>query len=75
MENGRKGCINRDINGCMNMKKLFNHYVKKGEWLERYKRGVDLEEEKIKDANPVHQEKEGLTASNSVKPVKVQLHH
>jgi hypothetical protein len=72
MENGRKGCINRDINGCMNMKKLFNHYMEKGEWLEKYKRGVELE---IKDANPVHQEKEELTVSNSVKPFKVQLHH
>ena len=38
MENKRKGCINRDKNGCLNIKKLFDYYMKTGERPEKYKR-------------------------------------
>ena len=47
MENNRKGCINRDYNGCLNMKKIFNHYMKTNERPLKYCRGYDL----IKDTN------------------------
>ena len=38
MENKRKGCINRDKNGCKNIQKVFNHYIETGERPEKYKR-------------------------------------
>ncbi len=38
MENKRKGCINRDKNGCKNIQKIFNHYIETGERPEKYKR-------------------------------------
>jgi len=31
MENNRKGCINRDKNGCKNIQKVFNYYMETGE--------------------------------------------
>ena len=38
MENNRKGCINRDKNGCKNIQKVFNHYMETGERPEKYRR-------------------------------------
>ena len=38
MENERKGCINRDKNGCKNIQKVFNRYIETGERPEKYKR-------------------------------------
>ena len=38
MENNRKGCINRDKNGCKNIQKVFNSYMETGERPEKYKR-------------------------------------
>jgi hypothetical protein len=38
MENNRKGCINRDKNGCKNIQKVFNFYMKTGERPEKYRR-------------------------------------
>jgi hypothetical protein len=38
MENNRKGCINRDKNGCKNIQKVFNCYMETGERLEKYRR-------------------------------------
>lgn len=43
MENKRKGCIDRDINGCLNIKKLFKYYIKTGERPLRYRRGLKLD--------------------------------
>ncbi len=43
MENNRLGCINRDLNACMNIKKLFKHYLKNGDRPLRYQRSYDLE--------------------------------
>ena len=42
MENNRKGCINRDKNGCKNIQKLFNSYMLSGERPERYRRGYSI---------------------------------
>ena len=44
MENGRKGCINRDYNACYNMIKIFEYYILTGDRPERYKRSFKLEE-------------------------------
>ncbi len=44
----RIDCINRDYNGCLNMRKIFNHYMKTGERPLRYRRGYVLE----KASNP-----------------------
>ena len=44
MENGRKGCINRDYNACYNMIKIFEYYILTGDRPERYKRNFKLEE-------------------------------
>jgi len=38
MENNRKGCINRDKNGCKNIQKVFNSYIEIGERPEKYRR-------------------------------------
>ena len=38
MENNRKGCINRDKNGCNNIQKVFKSYIETGERPEKYKR-------------------------------------
>jgi hypothetical protein len=38
MENKRKGCINRDKNGCKNIQKIFVHYLKTGERPLNYQR-------------------------------------
>ena len=54
----RIDCINRDYNGCLNMRKIFNHYMKTGERPLRYRRGYDL----LKDTNP--------SASSSIQPKK-----
>ncbi len=39
MENNRLGCINRDINGCLNMKKLYEAFLRGEERPLRYRRG------------------------------------
>jgi hypothetical protein len=49
MENNRKGCINRDLNGCLNIKKLFTHYLNTGERPLKYCRNYNLK----KDTNPL----------------------
>ncbi len=38
MENKRKGCINRDKNGCKNIQKIFAHYLNTGERPLNYRR-------------------------------------
>jgi hypothetical protein len=38
MENQRKGCINRDKNGCKNIQKVFKCYMETGERPEKYRR-------------------------------------
>jgi hypothetical protein len=43
MENNRKGCINRDNNGCKNIQKVFNSYIETGERPERYRREYKLQ--------------------------------
>jgi hypothetical protein len=43
MENNRKGCINRDKNGCKNIRYVFNYYKKTGKRPERFRREYKLE--------------------------------
>jgi hypothetical protein len=43
MENQRKGCINRDKNGCLNIKKIFDSYIKDGKRPLRYQRSYKIE--------------------------------
>ena len=61
MENTRRGCINRDYNGCLNIKKVFDCFMKKGERPQRYCRGFDLTE---KDTNPSHEVSNGVMPYN-----------
>ena len=42
MENNRKGCINRDKNGCKNIQKVFNSYMETGERPEKYRREYQI---------------------------------
>ena len=42
MEKNRIGCINRDRNGCLNIKKLFDCYVQTGKRPLRYTRGFKI---------------------------------
>ena len=43
MENNRLGCINRDKNGCKNIQRIFEYYMKNNERPENYKRGHTIE--------------------------------
>ena len=43
MENNRLGCINRDKNGCYNIKKLFYSYITSGIIPEVYRRGYKID--------------------------------
>jgi hypothetical protein len=43
MENNRKGCINRDKNGCKNIRYVFNYYKKTGKRPEKFRREYKLE--------------------------------
>lgn len=43
MENKRKGCVNRDKNGCKNIQYVFNYYKKTGKRPEKYSREYKLE--------------------------------
>ena len=43
MENNRKGCMNRDKNGCKNIEKVFKSYMEKGERPEKYRREYKLQ--------------------------------
>jgi hypothetical protein len=43
MENNRLGCINRDKNGCKNIQKVFEYYMKNNERPENYRRGQILQ--------------------------------
>jgi len=43
MENNRLKCINRDKNGCYNIKKLFDTYMTSGNRPERYRRCVKID--------------------------------
>jgi len=49
MENNRKGCINRDRNGCKNIQKVFVSYMDTNERPEKYKR----EQQKLPTAEKV----------------------
>ena len=43
MENNRKGCINRDKNGCKNIQKVFKSYMETGERPEKYRREYKIQ--------------------------------
>jgi len=43
MENKRLGCINRDRNGCKNIKKVFNFFIENNDRPEKYKRSYQIE--------------------------------
>ena len=43
MVNNRKGCMNRDKNGCKNIEKVFKSYMEKGERPEKYRREYKLQ--------------------------------
>jgi hypothetical protein len=48
MENKRLGCVNRDKNSIMNMKKITDYFLEHRDRPERYKRGFDLDNKKSK---------------------------
>ena len=71
MENNRKGCINRDYNGCLNIRKLFNCYINNENRPLQYSRGYNLE----KNTNPSLDVSNGIRlGDNSIIQI-VQLHH
>jgi hypothetical protein len=43
MENNRKGCINRDKNGCKNIQKVFKSYMETWERPEKYRREYKIQ--------------------------------
>ena len=68
MENNRKGCINRDKNGCKNIRYVFNYYKKTGKRPERFRREYKLE----RMDQPLKPEKEEVVKCVSM-PEKVLL--
>ena len=70
MENTRKGCINRDYNGCINIRKLFNSYMKDEPRPQRYCRGYE-----IKTTNPCKKVSNGSRLEDKKEKVqRVHLH-
>ena len=69
MENNRKGCINRDKNGCKNIRYVFNYYKKTGKRPEKFRREYKLE----RIASTTETVKWRL--SSVLMPEKVFLHH
>jgi len=45
MKNNRLGCINRDYNACLNMKKIFKYYMKNNKRPIKYQRGYNIKKE------------------------------
>jgi hypothetical protein len=43
MEKNRLGCINRDKNGCKNIQKIFEYYIKNNTRPENYRRGQAIQ--------------------------------
>ena len=56
MENNWNRCINRDYNGCLNIKKIFDSFMKDGTRPQRYCRGYNL----IKNTNTSIEESNGI---------------
>ncbi len=71
MENNRKGCINRDYNGCLNIRKLFNCYINNENRPLQYCRGYNLE----KNTNPSLDVSNGIRLEDNSIIQIVQLHH
>ena len=71
MENNGKGCISRDYNGCLNIKKIFNSFMKDGTRPQRYCRGYDL----IKNTNTLLKVSNGIRLEDNSIIQIVQLHH
>lgn len=55
MENNRLGCINRDLNACLNIRKLLNHYLKNGDRPLRFQRSYKLEKSTNQHSNDGNQ--------------------
>jgi hypothetical protein len=65
LENNCYGCINRDKNAVMNMKKIVDYYLKHKERPERYRRGYDLDN--IKEEIPKKKPVKKKTANKTIK--------
>lgn len=69
MENNRKGCINRDKNGCRNIQHVFNYYKKTGKRPMKYSR--EYKYERIdQPPKPYNEEKKEAVVKCSLMPMK-----
>ena len=69
MENNRKGCINRDTNGCRNIQHVFNYYKKTGKRPMKYSREYKFERID-QPPNPYNKEKKEEVVKCSLMPMK-----
>ena len=69
MENNRKGCINRDKNGCRNIQHVFNYYKKTGKRPMKYSREYKFERID-QPPNPYNKEKKEEVVNCSLMPMK-----
>jgi len=69
MENNRKGCINRDKNGCRNIQHVFNYYKKTGKRPMKYSREYKFERID-QPPNPYNKEKKEEVVKCSLMPMK-----
>ena len=69
MENNRKGCINRDKNGCRNIQHVFNYYKKTGKRPIKYSREYKFERID-QPPNPYNKEKKEEVVKCSLMPMK-----
>lgn len=67
-ETGRLGCINRDRNAVLNIKKLAKHYLETGKRLEKYQRGTPKKECR-KRIQPLKDREMNSSPINSVKRI------
>jgi len=69
MENNRKGCINRDKNGCRNIQYVFNYYKKTGKRPMKYSREYKFERID-QPPNPYNKVKKEKVVKCSLMPMK-----
>ena len=62
MENNRLGCINRDLNACLNIRKIFKYYLKNNKRPLKYERSF-----KLKRATNQYSQKDNKKSSKNVR--------
>ena len=75
----RLSCINRDMNGVYNIRKLGEHYLETGEWIEEFKRGKsrtlkkETKRKKLSTPTRANNQKKGYASNDNTVEIDRQL--